>query len=341
MQMAVVNEDVWVREPMDSPYGHEESPLVFGTCLSVPHRLIGEGFAESLEGPQESINASINARKDNIALQLNKPTLVGRFANVDLQSLMNRRAGGITLSDDVTQIKELDMADATRTAYQDAASDELMMQDMSGIIPALEGRSQTDKATVAQLNLAQGNAKLELYLAVVEKTFMTPLYGKLARMIQRFETDATIFRVANQTYAERTQTVPPFPILSIDDFVADVVVEVGIGATSREQQIQQLILAMDRGMQSNNAVALMAKAGVMPPDGKLKVVNVPLVFTELMKKMGHQDVDRYVIDWQLQPPQAAGEGLGPQGQLSAGLLQPQGQEMAPANVLQGGGLGGV
>ena len=325
------------KKPIPSPYGRH-FPIALGLCLAEPHQLIGEGFPESNESPQESINAGINARKDNAALALNRGTIVGRFAGVDLQSLMNSRPGGITLADDPTQVIERQIMDVTQSSYAEVAADEAMMEEMSGVTPPLLGQENTTKATVAQINISQSNAKIELYLAIVGETFMREIYWLLAYLIQQFETDARVFRIANESFRKQVGQ-PGLPdVLNVDDFEADVIVKVGPGAVNRQAETQNLFLAMDRAIMSNNQMATLAKAGVMPPEG-LDIFNTVAFMEEILPKLGIKNPQRFKmrIAPPAQPggqdPSVAGSSV-PQIGLGAGSLPVE-------NALQAGGLGGM
>jgi hypothetical protein len=183
IKMAVTNKQKAVLlEPEVSPYGNRY-PLVLGSCLLDAHLLIGEGFPEALEGPQTSYNANLNQRKDNIALALNRQTIVSRYGNVDLQSLLNSRPGGITLADDVEAVKEREIPDVTQSSYAEAMADEHMMNEMSGIVPIKEGIEKAEKATVAQLNYQESNAKIDLYIAIVGETFIRDFYTTLTYLV--------------------------------------------------------------------------------------------------------------------------------------------------------------
>jgi hypothetical protein len=335
VKMAVTDGDrLWLKRPIDSPYG-EQYPIVLGQCLTQPHQLVGEGFPESLEGPQESLNATLNARKDNVALYLNRGTIVSRFGGVELQSLINSRPGSITLADDINAVKEREMGDVTQSAYVEAAADENMMEEMSGITAPILGQEKSTKATVAQINVSQSTAKLELYLAIMAETFIKDWYRTLAYFIQRFETDQTLFRVANATWRARTQQPAAPELLTVDGFEADVTVKVGPGAVNRDVELRNLMLAMDRGIMANGQVAQLAAAGMSPPEG-LEFFNTTALLRTILPKLGIRNVDDYTV--RLAPPQTA------PGQASAGAGRqtPQpGVELGSENALQAGGLGGL
>jgi len=326
-------EQLWLQPPADSPYG-EQYPVVLGLCLVQAHQLIGEGLPESLEGPQESLNATLNARKDNVALYLNRGTLVSRFGGVDVQSLMNSRPGGITLADDITAVKEREMGDVTQSSYAEASADEAMMEEMSGVTAPILGQETSSKATVAQINVAQSTAKLELYLAIMGETFMRDWYSTLAYLIQRFETDATIFRVANATWRQQTQQPGATELLTVEGFDADITVKVGPGSVNRDVEIRNLMLLMDRGAMSNQQVASFAQAGMIPPEG-MEIFNAAAFMRELMPKMGIKNVEDYLVKI---PPPSVAPG---QASASAGQMTPSGVDLGAENQLQAGGLGGL
>jgi len=339
IKMGVTCKDKTIlKEPGVSPYG-DRYPLVLGSCLLVPHVLIGEGFPEPLEGPQKSYNAHINQRKDNVALALNRQTIVSRFGGVDLQSLLNSRPGGITMADDVNAVKEREIQDVTQSAYMEAAADEHLMNEMSGITPVKQGRETAEKATVAQINYTESNAKIDLFIAIVGETFIRDFYSTLTYLIQRFETDEKVFRIANAKMVrdEDLQMVGrlPAPVWSID-IEADVIVDVGAGTVGRELEIRQLMLAFDRAVMANQAMANMMQFGITPPNG-LRLIDTSAFMEDLLPKLGRKDTKRYFIN--IQPPQQGppqgGQQPGQGNQGMRGRMTPK-PGQAAGGVMTGG-----
>lgn len=315
MKLCVVNGNKCVlQQPEKSPYG-DRIPLVMGQCLTVPHRLIGEGLAEPLEGPQESYNYNLNMRKDNVALALNKQTIVSRFGNVDLQSLVNSKAGGITLADDPTAVVERQMADVTQSSYAEAMADAGMMDEMSGITPGKRGMGTEEKATVAQINYSESNAKIDLLIALVGETYWRSFHSQLAYMIQTFETDENVFRIANASFRQK-QKLDWLPDEYNLDFDADCVVLIGPGTVGREFEIRQTLLAMDRAAMGNQATGALLQMGVIAPEDAL-FVNTQALMEDLLPKLGKKSVERYFI--KAQQPQ----GQGGQNPALAGRGAPQ------------------
>lgn len=294
--------------PRPNPY-RKIVPAVLGFCLTVPHRLIGEGLAEPLEGPQESYNFNLNIRKDNVALCLNAPTIVSRFANVDLGSLVNVRAGGVVLSDDASEgaVRKLQMGDVTQSSYAEAQADDFMMQEMSGITAGKLGVERSDKATVAQINYQEANEKIAYFVAIVGETYWRQFNYKLAYMIQNFETDEKVIRIANRNFYSREEApVQPY-IDMVDDFDADIRISLGPQAAGRNMEIQNTMLLMDRSVMYNQQMMALLQAGVVKPQDA-KFINNAALAEDLLPLLGKRSQLRYFIS--ANPPQAQAGGTG-------------------------------
>jgi hypothetical protein len=250
---------------------------------------MGEGFPEPLEGPQESANATLNMRKDAVALSLVPHRIVARYAGVDLESLINARVGGITLTDDVNAVREEDKRDVTSRAYLEVDADDQMMQEMSAVtqqrlgLPGQPG----EKATVASIAQQESGTKLDLFIGIVAETFFRDFlfigivaetffrdfYTVLAHMIQKFETDLTVFRVANAKLNN------PVEVLDIENFESDFIVKVGTPSVNRVTEIQQLFLAMDRMNISNQTALGFIQNGITE---NVHIFNVTQVMAEVL-----------------------------------------------------------
>ncbi len=320
----------WLVEPKESIYG-DRFPIFTGQCLTEAHKLMGEGFPEPLEAPQESFNYNINMRKDNLAASMTGHTFVSRYGGVDLDSLTHRRSGGITLMDDVNAVKHEEVPNVTQGSYLEAAADEQMMDDMSGDTSAISGTQEAGmKATTAQLNQTNASAKIDLYIAIVG-LFFGGLWTELTRQVAMFETDEKIFRIANEKL-RREEGIEGADVYDID-IDMDCIVNVGPGTTGQGVHVQQLILAMDRGIMVMQAAPGLAQAGLIPPEG-LAIPNLSALWEELLPNIGLRDKKKYsVILPQPQQPQGGGVGSPP---AVGGATQATNNEL-----VQRGSLGGV
>jgi hypothetical protein len=334
-------DEVFMKKPIDSPFGNDYLPVVTGTCLIEAHKLIGEGFPEPLEGPQENLNHVLNMRLDELALAMNPMNIVNRYANVDLQSLVNVRPGGIALADDAKDaVERLKIADVTASAYAESAAIEQQMDEISMVTPGKQGLGRESKATVAQINQAEANAKIDLVVAIVGVTFINNFYYMLTNMIQRFETDKKIFRVANEPLRMDGSLNPlEEDILDIDDFEADIILEVGLDKVSRSLQIQQKLLVADKMIMANQStVGLMGIPGAVPQGG-VKFFNITKYMEEIFPDIGVKNFrEFYFYTGQPQPEAGAGGGNA----AIAGNLTPQiGSSISPTTPTGGEGVFGT
>jgi len=311
-----------LKEPVDSLFGNYCFPVVIGMGLIEAHKLIGEGFPQVLEGPQESINSILNMRKDELALGMSPMSIVNRYANVDLASLVNVRVGGVVLADDAqAAVTQLPTANVTLGAYQEVAADEAMMNELSGVTPIKQGSGSMEaKATVAQINLNESNAKLDLLIAMVGETFMRGFYLQLANLIQLFETDKNVFRVANEVLRKKSTLMPQEEnILDIDDFEADIILTVGLDKVSRGFRLQQQFLAIDKMVLSNQVtVGLLQVPGALPQGAKL--FDITAVMEDVLPDLGMKNYRKYLFNANPPIPEQGNSG-GPAN--IQGTLAPQ------------------
>ena len=310
MKFSVSNgKKLYFKEPIDSPYG-DDMPIIMGNCLLRAFQMVGEGFPEPLEGPQESYNDTINKRKDNVSLSLNQGSVVSRYGNVDLNALTNAKPGRVVLADDPSAVVFENRPDVTQTAYMEAAADDAMINEMSGTPPIKQGLGPASaKATTSQINQNEGTAKFSLFGAIVGDTFFREFYYQLAKLIQRFETDKKVFLVANETFRKDNNQLFAQKVDRVDDFNINCKITVGIDDTSKQQQINQLLQAIQQANASNQAGAALMQVGQVPPDG-LEFINIPKITKDLFHKIGQKNTKEYFF--KMQPlPQESGAASEP------------------------------
>lgn len=315
------------KAPAPSKYGNKYNMVVMGTVLTVAHKLLGEGFPEAMEGPQESINTTLNQRKDNVSLLMNGEYVVSRFSNVDLQALGVSRPGNIVLADDPEAVAPMKKADYTQSAYMEAAQDEGMMGDVSGVGDSQLGNmSGGTKAATAQINQANGSAKIDLFIAMAGETFFRDFYTQLTMQVQRFETNEKAFKIANFKLRQKFGPLVPH-VDDVDDFEAELDLKVGPTAVNAQVEKQELMMAMDRAIMSNQAAAALLSSGMTAPDG-ITIFNPSEFMKILLPKWGQKNLEKFFIKVQPPPPQAAPGTVGPGGQAAAGANAAQPMSMA-------------
>lgn len=312
-----------------SPYG-KEYPISVGSMIPDPHKPVPEGLPEVLEGPQESLNLTLNLRKDNVLLAMNGGFIYSRFGNVDKQSLRNIKPGFTVAADDVNAVKELKVPDVTQTAYVEAGQYIGMIDEMSAVNPTKQGQSNVQKATVAQINLTEANAKHDLFVAVAGQTFFHQFIYNLARQVSMFETDERIFRVANETFRKEPLEGRVYDNVYDLEFDFDIEVSAGLSEVSRGIRSQQISAALQTALQSNNSMIMMLKSGIKVADPK--IYNIGEMQADLLTELNLPSIGKYLVSVQPPPPeQPEGQGGGETEQVTAGQNAAQPNEEPELN----------
>ena len=307
-------------------------PVSIGSMIPDPHKAVPEGLPEVLEGPQESLNLTLNLRKDNVMLSMNGGFIYSRFGNVDKQSLRNVKPGFTVAADDINAVVPLRVPDVTQSSYVEANQYMSMMDEMSAVNPTKQGSSNVDKATVAQINLTESNAKHDLFVAVAGQTFFHQFIYNLAKQISLFETDERIFRVANEMLRTEGLEAKDYDNIYDIEFDFDIEVQAGLSEVSRGMKAQQLSSAMQTALQSNNSTILLLKSGMKIENPK--IFNVGEMQAELLPELGMPSLSKYLVSIQPPPPPqegqpGAGQGSaegGEQSQVVEGQNAPQSNE---------------
>jgi len=214
----------------------------------------------------------------------------------------------------------------------EAEGDNVIMQEMSVITAAKEGNSLVEKATTAQIYYAEANEKINVLVAMVCETYWKSFHRMLIYMISRFETDEKVFRIANNSFKDKVDLPADIDlgtVEAVDDFDADIRVMVGPTAAGRAKEIQDTMLAIDRGIMANQQIGLLMQGGMLTPEDT-KFINIVALMEDLLPKLGKRSERRYFL--QAKPPVAP---TG-QSQTVAGETAPQlGSTSIPAGETAG------
>ena len=145
-------------------------------------------------------------------------------------------------------------------------------------------------------------------------------FSVLANLIQQFETNETILRVANENFRDVNPT-------GIDMFdlgnEVDLELNIGLGAVGRQQEIQQAMLAMDRANMSNQAMIGLLQSGAVPQQD-VRLIDTTKFMEDILPKLGFKNTQDFFFAVAPPPPQPEQGGLNP---ALAGAGQPNvGQE---------------
>ncbi len=328
LYFSVINPEgkVWLKEP--HVWYSKVGPLITGSMLLESHKSGGEGIAEPMEGPQESLNYNINIRKDNVDMALRVRPVYDRDANVDIAALLDHKTGmPIGVDGDVNAALKFDRPpDVTQSSYAEGGQDINIMDEYTGTNPTKMGNSNVDKTGVAQINQQEGGAKIDLFVATIGETFFRQWFYVAAETCAKMCTDEKVLRIANEALRkEDPKALSAGQVLyDLEDLDVDVIVQIGAGTVSRGVQLQQYTAFIGQAIQANNVAALMLKSGIQPPEG-LTLINVSKILIDMAPLMGIKQIKDYEIPLggpQGQPGQPGQPG-GAAEQQAAGKTAPQ------------------
>jgi hypothetical protein len=317
----------WARKPEPNPC-EDLVPVVLGSMLLEPHKLVPESIVESLEGPQEALNLDINLRQTNIQLAMCGGFLYGRFGGVDKQALRSPKPGWNVAANDVSQVVPLKIPDVTQNSFMEANQKMQMLEELCGVNDTVLGMSKTGKTGEAQINFANAQGKIDLFTAIVGQTFFHQSIYILAYMISKFETDEKFFRVVNEKLRDQGVMQDGAKDEYNVDIDMDLEIDVGMSEVSRGIQSQRKLQAFQALTQANQATAMMLKSGIQPKK-EITVFDLSEIAAELLPEFGLKNLDKYkyaVIPPPQPQPGAGGAGApsgGAAGQAVEGAAAPQ------------------
>jgi len=262
-----------------------ERPYVMGYAVMEAGKVYPGGVAQLLRDVQAELNDSVNHRRDNVSLILNKRYLVRRSANVDYASLRMNVPGSGTLVDDVDRdIGTLDTPDVTQSSYNEEDRLAASFDDISGAFsPSSVTTQRAMNETVGGMNIISSAAnKIGDYrILIYAKTFVQPLLGQILRLIQCYETDQVVIAIA----AQRAKLYQRFHIDQVTDELLrqelTATVSVGISSTDPTQKINRLGFGMQ--MLGN----------VFGQETLMQLVKAEELIPEIFGNLGYQDGTRF------------------------------------------------
>jgi len=174
--------------------------------------------------------------------------------------------------------------------------------------------------------------RFDLFSAIVKETFLTDFFSTLAGLIQRFETNEMIFRIANDNFRKYNPKGRDIYDLGLE---ADCTINTGLGAVGRQFEIQQTFLAMDRANMSNQSTIQLLQSGSQPPPGGFELINTAKFMREILPKLGYKNLNEFFF--KVQPPPQPVEGF--QNQALAGANQTQIAGTPQVGGAQAGAIG--
>ena len=180
---------------------YNESPIVLGNAYPESHQLAGKSLPDIVEGLQRETNSIRNQKREAAAFAIRRPILVARGSQLDLMSLVNRKAAQVVLGDDITpsSIRELETQEIRGFAEDEGRNDQNFFEATS-IPPNLLGASSSgdETATAVTQHAANANKKIQMVIRNLAQTLVIPALKKLLRLEKEYESDDFIAMVTGK-----------------------------------------------------------------------------------------------------------------------------------------------
>lgn len=234
--------------PLKEVYFTGQRPFVVGTCVIEANKAVPDSLVQMGSSLQRETNDTVNQRRDNVSLVLNKRFIVKRGRDVDVQSLVRNVAGGVTMATNTDDVLPIEFNDVTASSYQEQDRLNVDFDELTGNFSSssvMTNRKLNETVGGMQM-LGQGANQLTEYLIrTLVETWWEPVLRQLVKLEQAYETDKTILGLAGQKSA---QTLQKYGVNQVTDALLDgeltVRVNVGMGATDPQTKLQKFTHAM-------------------------------------------------------------------------------------------------
>ena len=233
--------------PLEQVYFHGVRPFVIGTCVIEANRVVPDSLVQMGASLQRETNDTINQRRDNVSLVLNKRYVVARGRDVDVQSLLRNAAGSVTMATSVDDIREFEWNDVTASSYQEQDRLNVDFDELTGNFSSssvMTNRKLNETVGGMQMLGGSANQLTEYLLLTLTKTWIEPALRQLVKLEQAYETDEVVLSLAGQ----RAQLLQKYGVDQITDSLLNqeltVKVNVGRGATDPQMKQQRFTAAM-------------------------------------------------------------------------------------------------
>lgn len=314
--------------PLKDVYWHGERPFVAGRALIETHKTIPDGHVGMTYMLQREINETVNSRKDAVDFAVTPIAKVKSGSGVDMAALTNRYAGRPIVMKDLGAVEWDKAPQPSAMGYQEEDRLNVSMDDINGTFSPMSVNSNRQlNETVGGMQLLDNAAGTvgEYDLRVFAETWAEPVLTQLLKLEQYYETDETVLMLA----AEAADAWEILNDLGKHEQNADTVaqilkeelavkVNVGIGATDPQRQVQKFMFAINSVFTlGSQLMQAFQSPGVLDSPGFKAIAE------EIFGKVGYRDGSRFL---DFTPPQATGAGANP----ADAALQAQNQQLQQA-----------
>lgn len=230
--------------PADEIWHHNMRPFAMGIASLESHQCYPAAAVQLGQDVQVAINDTVNQRRDNVALVLNKRYRVKRGSNVDMRALSRSAPGGMILMDDLNAVATDSIPDVTGSSYQEQDRLQMAFDDVSGGFSSatVQGARALNETVGGMEMISDGtNMIKELELRTFNETWVENVLRQLLALEALYETDEVIMKLAADAIdlIEELRDPSLMSILMEQDLTLDVAV--GIGAVNPQQKIGKIV----------------------------------------------------------------------------------------------------
>jgi hypothetical protein len=291
---------------MAYPEQQGDRPYVLGVGALETHKTHPMSPVESWQPLQQEMNEITNLALDAQKMSISPITKIMRGRNIDWKQVQGRGPDAMIMVDEPDDVTFEKAPGATGTEQIQLNTLNVDFDELSGTFS--QGSVQTNRQlneTVGGMNILSGSAgnMTEFDLRVWAETWAEPAIRQMCRLIQHYESSETIIKVAGKTAGLITfqgeKPPPPGPLDqlpqpgaqpitveqvldNLDNAQISVKVNVGIGAQSPQQKLQNFGIATDMMIKM---AGIIDGAGIIP-DGRAWM-------EDLMGILGRKDADKY------------------------------------------------
>jgi len=243
-------------DPVDlkEVYWTGERPFVIGCAVIEAHKAVPDSLVGIGSELQKEVNETVNQRRDNVSLVLNKRYIVKRGAQVDTDSLLRNVPGGVTLANDPElDVKEMEWNDVTSSAFQEQDRLNVDFDELVGNFS--QSSVQTNRKlneTVGGMEMMSGGAgqMTEYLLRTIVETWMEKALAQLVKLEQAYETDTVILALAGS----KAKLEQRYGVDQVTDDMLNgsmtVRVSVGVGSTDPAKKLGRFLGALKAGAEA-------------------------------------------------------------------------------------------
>lgn len=233
--------------PLKEAYFHGVRPFALGCAVIEAHKAIPESLVAIGAELQKEVNETVNQRRDNVSLVLNKRYKVKRNQQVDTDALLRNVPGGVVLMNDPEKdVLEMVTPDVTGSAYQEQDRLNVDFDELTGNFS--QGSVQTNRKlneTVGGMQMmgSSANQMTEYLLRTIVETWVEKALDQLVKLEQAYETDQVVLGLAGDRAKLQRYGVDQIT----DDLLNQsltVRVNLGLGATDPQQKLAKFLGAL-------------------------------------------------------------------------------------------------